>query len=306
MKPRNFILLFALYFLLIAYPDSPAVENVARVSVSVDKSPVYIGDRIRYTISVSAPKEIELKFPEIESRIGEFTVRESGVSKPEKTSGAIEYSKWHILTTYKTGRQMIPQQIVRYKFEGKGEWTSVKTDFVKVEVKSLLAEDPKAKDIRDIKGILGVRSDVAIKILIALSGLAAVLLAVYIFAKKILSRGRRLAPKTADAIAYEELERIKMSALLAEGKAKEYYYRLSSCLRRYLENRFSLRAPEMTLEEFLLAVRDSAVLDESRKNLLKDFLENSDMVKFAKYSATRKEAESAFDFVKRFIDETKL
>jgi hypothetical protein len=209
-----------------------------------------------------------------------------------------------LITTYTTGDETIPSLEVPYRFKGEESWKVAKTDPVKIKVKSLLAENPKANDIKDIKGILRPPANIFLNIAIAILALAVAAALIFLI-KKILSRRKVAPPKPAHVLAYEELERIKMSGLVAEGKVKEYYFRLSSCIRHYLERRFSLRAPEMTLEEFFEAVGVSDVLDESHKKLLKDFLASCDMVKFAKYSPDRQEIESSYDFAKRFVDETK-
>ncbi len=291
-----FCFLFSVFCLLLI-STSFAAEDGVSAKAYVDKTAIYIGDKIRYTISVSSKEGIEIEFPKPEGGIAQFAVRETGVSK---------YSQWAILTIYKTGKQSIAGQEVKVKPKGARQWTSLKTNAVDIEVKSLLAENPKATDIRDIKGVLQVSRNPLLTIILIILAAALIAPGAYFLAKKYLFEGQeRLPPKTADELAYEELERIKMSALLYEGRVKEYYFRLSTCVRHYIENRFSIRAPEMTLEEFLAAVGDSRNLSEPQKDLLKDFLGSCDMVKFAKYSASRKEAEASFDFAKRFVDETK-
>jgi hypothetical protein len=114
-----------------------------------------------------------------------------------------------------------------------------------------------------------------------------------------------LAALPAHEIAYKALEDLKGSGLVKQGLVKEYFFRLSFIVRQYLENRFDLRAPEMTTEEFLASMKGSDKLNELIKNMLKDFLERSDMVKFAKYGPTADEILDAFDAAKGLIDETK-
>ena len=60
-----------------------------------------------------------------------------------------------------------------------------------------------------------------------------------------------MSKKPAHVIAYEELSKIRAQDLPGKGLVKEYYFCLSDIVRRYLEGRFSYRAPEMTTEEFL-------------------------------------------------------
>ena len=47
------------------------------------------------------------------------------------------------------------------------------------------------------------------------------------------------------------LNRLRAQGLIEQGQFEDYYVQLSSIVRHYLEDRFHLRAPEMTTEEFL-------------------------------------------------------
>jgi hypothetical protein len=93
--------------------------------------------------------------------------------------------------------------------------------------------------------------------------------------------------------------------LIEAGRVKEYYYRLSNILRHYIENRFHLRAPERTTEEFLVELQSSDALNQNYRELLSAFLTECDLVKFANYGATRDDAQRAHDTAVRFIEETR-
>jgi len=72
-----------------------------------------------------------------------------------------------------------------------------------------------------------------------------------------------------------------------------------------MENRFKIHAPHMTTDEFLYYLGITGHLNETQKIALKEFLNSCDMVKFAKYAPTIKEALTNFDCAKKLIDETK-
>ena len=71
-----------------------------------------------------------------------------------------------------------------------------------------------------------------------------------------------------------------------------------------MEDRFGLRAPEQTTEEFLEAMRDSYAIERAHKDLLKEFLRHADMVKFAELTPGPADAERAADSARRFIEQT--
>jgi hypothetical protein len=79
---------------------------------------------------------------------------------------------------------------------------------------------------------------------------------------------------------------------------------VSEAVRTYLEERFGLKAPERTTEEFLSELQRSAMLDLRHKQVLEDFLSRCDLVKFARYEPQRQELEDLHNSAMRLVDET--
>ena len=76
--------------------------------------------------------------------------------------------------------------------------------------------------------------------------------------------------------------------------------------RVYLEERFSLRAPERTTEEFLVELRTSPHLTLDQKQSLGAFLESCDLVKFARFEPTETTLRQLHDAALRLVDETQF
>ena len=106
--------------------------------------------------------------------------------------------------------------------------------------------------------------------------------------------------------AYQQLEALRQENLLDKGLFKEFFTRVSDTARLYMENRFNIHAPHMTTEEFLYYLGVSGHLNDTHKTSLKEFLNSCDMVKFAKYTPTIKEAWTNFDLAKRLVDDTRV
>jgi len=79
---------------------------------------------------------------------------------------------------------------------------------------------------------------------------------------------------------------------------------VSDALRLYLEEAFSMRAPERTTEEFLEELQSSALLSYSQKQLLGDFLMRCDLVKFARHEPPLEQLQELHQSALRLIDET--
>jgi len=162
-----------------------------------------------------------------------------------------------------------------------------------------------AEDIRDIKPplSLGFNFWTWLVLLFIL-----ILLAVgiwYFLKRKKQKKAPELSPRPAHEIALERLDLLRKKNLAEKGMIKEFYVELSDIVRRYIEARFSFRAPEMTTEEFLFILRHASVLSDKEKELLKVFLMHCDMVKFAKYRPTAVEIEQSLKSAEDFIVRTK-
>ncbi len=164
-----------------------------------------------------------------------------------------------------------------------------------------------AEDIRDIKPPVSFPVNYVFLIILVsiLSLIICVFLGGYIYRRLREKKSLSMPPrKTPSEIAYEALENLKARDLPATGKVREYYFELSNIVRRYIEDKFSIKAPEMTTEEFLSSLKESDTLSDSHKNLLKDFLNLCDIVKFARYGPDKKEIDQSFNAAKKIVDET--
>ena len=159
--------------------------------------------------------------------------------------------------------------------------------------------------LRDIKGPLSLAYRFNFYLAAALVLLVVLAGAVFFFLKRRKRVPAVVPPRPAHQIALEQLAELKRRNLVGQGKIKEYYSEISDIIRHYLENRFMVKAPEMTTEEFLWYARDSGKLERGHKTLLKEFLSACDMVKFAQYAPSTGEMEAIFTSAEHFVNQTK-
>ena len=118
-------------------------------------------------------------------------------------------------------------------------------------------------------------------------------------------RRKRLAPKVAIIIPPHVRAKEKLAeALRFVGDPKLFCTMVSDTARLYLEERFNLRAPERTTEEFLIELRTSPHLTLDQKESLGAFLESCDLVKFARFEPTEQALRELHDSALRLVDET--
>jgi len=156
--------------------------------------------------------------------------------------------------------------------------------------------------LRDIKGPLSGADPVWPVVLLVIVVLAAVGIGVYFWLKKC----REPAPDiSASERALQELvvQRTENSASLEEIHAK--YVRLDEILRRYVEARFAIRAPEMTTPEFLRSLKDAPELKNVDQAALRKFLEISELVKFARHQPAPEEVTEGLNAVESFVQQTR-
>jgi hypothetical protein len=135
--------------------------------------------------------------------------------------------------------------------------------------------------------------------------LGALVLAAIAFAVWRYWRRRQLqAPLVIEIPAHERARRKLEAALDLFDQPKPFCIAVSDAVRLYLEERFGLRGPERTTEEFLVDLSKSAALTEAQKESLKEFLSACDMVKFAQYEPQRPELEALYKSALRLIEET--
>ncbi len=115
---------------------------------------------------------------------------------------------------------------------------------------------------------------------------------------------RLLSPKSAYELALEKLE--KARALLREEDPMPYAVLVSETIRSYLGQRFQTPSTRRTTEEFLRQMEaDRTTPLAEHRDLLRDFLQSCDLVKFARYQPTLSELEQVQDRATSFVTATK-
>jgi hypothetical protein len=137
-------------------------------------------------------------------------------------------------------------------------------------------------------------------IALGLAGIIALLVLLWNWFKP----GATLNPRTAYELALEKLE--KARALLREEDPIPYAVLVSETIRGYLGQRFQTPSTRRTTEEFLRQMEtDQATPLAEHRDLLRQFLQACDLVKFARYQPTHAELEDAHQRAVNFVTATK-
>ena len=290
MRKRFYVFLIGLCCV-----HTAAAEGIKpRVSADIDRPRITVGDRVKLTLKVDAPEGSQCVFPDLKERVGGLEVK--GVRKGPNTFEVA-------LTSYAVGSFTIPPLSVKVTLPD-GSETTLETLQLFVEVASVVKKGDPMADIRDIKGPVALPGFFLPPwTLVGILFIGAIFVWVY-FLRKRIHPEPSAPPPLPHVVALEALDKLDRE-LLFERDVKEYHFLVSAILRRYLEDRFSVKAPEQTTEEFLESVSKDHVLEDSQKKLLESFLTQCDLVKFANLTPPGQEAHQISHIARGFIHQTK-
>ena len=301
--PNTKYLLVAIAIVMASAMLCFAQDDPVRLLATVDKEEIKIGDRVKLDVFVEGASGYDVFFPETLDNAGEFALIGSSPLK-SGWGRSIRQGREYVMSIYTTGTHVIPPVQVGYKKPEDIEWKTVNTPQFPIEVKSVLTKIN--SDIMEIKGLLGLSGGfpwVAFILGIVLAGA----LISWVLWRRALAAAEadREEPRLPHEVAYEQLRLLKTKDLPGQGLVKEYYTELSDIIRRYLEGRFSFRAPEMTTEEFMESIKRSALLTREHKDILGGFLSHCDMVKFARYGPSELEMMDSYRSAEQLVDQTR-
>ena len=178
-----------------------------------------------------------------------------------------------------------------------------------IEIVSSLPADAKATgaDLYDIQPPLAVPVRTW-RVLYALLGLLAAGLAGWALLRY-LNRPRPVAPIVARPVAplhsraLSALDNLSRENLPAQGRIKEFYFRLSEIMRGYLGERYAFDARESTTPELLNALRSRSTPGLPFKEL-SDFAHQSDFVRYAKADVPADDCKVALELAYRIVHGT--
>lgn len=105
-------------------------------------------------------------------------------------------------------------------------------------------------------------------------------------------------------VALRELDRYRGDKFWAPEKQKTFYSGITDALKKYIDDRFGIDAPEMTTAELFAALKTEDDLTPELYGELKEMFERADFVKFAKYTAPDEDNAAALPLAVRFVTTT--
>jgi len=277
----------------------------AALTVRVEPTEVPLSGSIAVEQALVLDDGFEGELPEfIPEEFEGFAIVERKEDPPASNDGRTVLRRRMILEAERSGDRKIPSLTAYFHKKGEARENKIETEPVGIRVARIAGPD--MIDLAPLRGTYTPPAAAAKPFdwkWVLLGGIVAAG-AILVAAVTI----RRRSPRAARAIpaherAFAALRRLVDAKLVEQGEIEAFFVALSSILRTYIEDRFAVRAPERTTEEFLEeAARHEALA--AHRGRLGEFLAVSDLVKFARYEPEDAQIEHAFDTAKRFILET--
>lgn len=300
----------------------PQVTQVGPVKATVTLTPEQptIGDEIVLEIKVESEPGVELLMPEFGEALERYTILEFVPKQQIGDDGRSVTTQRYTLQPFLSGEQSIPPILIEFVDHRPGkppapddfdayELLTPRIDFA---VKSVLP-DSASTQLQPPLGELDIESLSSNSRKLGLF-IIALLVLVAIVAALFLARRARQSIQRRNAY---ELARGQVDRLVADRQSaapmlsiEQFYVEISAVIRRYLENRFEVRAPELTTDEFLQLAAAESELSAEHQQLLAEFLTQADRVKFASgvlssSAATERDVVRSCELAIRFLEETR-
>lgn len=272
--------------------------------------PFTIGDQIPVRLEVETRRNVECRLPDLTESFSRIQLQVIRKDPPENRSlaGGFRKSQRYLVVSWQTGRFTLPAVNIRYT-SGKARGTYTIPGQT-LEVVSVLPPHKTAEELKNLP-IKGIKQTLPLPPGYMALGwyLLGTLLAggVFLGFRTMKKRNEtepdepESPPEPAGVIALRRLAAIKDAKYIEGENYLALYTELSECIRQYMEDRYRIKALEMTTEEFLKRLAGDGRLHETEQQMLKEFLNASDLVKFARYHPSASEADHALESIEHLI-----
>lgn len=270
--------------LLLLFASLSLAQEV-KVKAFVDAATYEVGDFINYSIDVIHDENVTVYSPSIKDSLKGVELLKVLPSSEEKKDNKVVSTFKFLLSKYDSGDVFIPAIPVAYSSKGSKGKSTLLTNTVSFTVHTL-AVDQRA-EIKDIKEPIKIPLDWRLILLFVVIGILLIVAGYYGYKYYRKKRALKLGiieeiKKEPHEAALEELTLLEAKQLWQKGLIKEYHTEVTEIIRRYFEGRFKVPALELTTGEVienLKKVKDASEVLQITSN----FLNNADMVKFAKF-----------------------
>lgn len=267
--------------------------DVVSVMTEAPRDSVTVGQRFAVAYRLSSPDSLR---PIVPDRIEAGSCRVVSLAWREtRADGRVERVADVVMVPVELDSVAVPP--VAFDFvTPRGDTLRAWSDGFDVPIRRIAVS---SKDVRPLKSQWEVPPDYAKWVAIALAAIALVAALVW-WIRRRRARVVSEAPEVRlppDYIALAELERIAGLGLVERGEFKLYYTLVADAVRRYLAERFRIESMDRTTYELLEELSRLG----NRVDGLEAFLNEADLVKFAKFRPDSARAQRAIESAREMV-----
>lgn len=301
-------------------PAEPALTQKSEsgpvaVTVALGPKQPRLGDPLTLTLTVVAKPQVTVEMPPFGEALGRFTIVSFTPRVETAPDGSITHVQRYVLDAPMSGRQRIPSLRVEFtdgrpgqNADGGVESThEILTEEIALDIASVLPDGQVQDELRGLRGPLEESVARSRRFRYALVPLGLLALGgAWLLARSLRRRARLRVRISAYEVALQRLHGLQSRGWPKKDEADPWYVELSDIVRRYIEDRYGVRAPELTTEEFLREARQQLHMQTGHRELLETFLSTCDRVKFAGYRPDESESRQALQAAQKFVEDTRL
>jgi len=298
-------------FLFISIISSSIAQEV-KITSSFDSTRIFIGDQIKFTVTVDQPSNLRLTLPVFKDTLCKNIEIISGprIDSISSQNGRVKIIQKYLITSFDSGRYQVQPVFAETKNEGGLKRFYSDYSILKVLRVKIAPADTTAKIFDIIKPYKARVTIGEVLPWLLIAAITGVLIWTALRFLRKLKKSKTgietfIPTDPAHVIAFRELESLKNEELWQKGEIKKYYTKLTEILRQYLENRFRVYSLELTTAETLESLVKTGFKKDGSYNNLKTVLTGADLVKFAKYNPVASDNESHFQNSWNFVLATK-
>lgn len=269
-----------------------------------------LGDPIYLRLTVEAKPGVDAEAPFEHEALGRFRVIGWTQGNERRDDGTVVELQTYTLDAPGSGKFRVPPLRVTFAPPGAAA-DAVAVELLTEELPlTVAAIDPAraAQPLAPPQGKVTPSRTVDYTLVFVIGGPFTIALLIFVVWLLLKLRRRRVRQERISAYdaAVARLERLAGGGAPDAAAADAWFVELSSIVRHYLEDRYGVRAPELTTEEFLQEARRAAGLPGPQRELLTAFLERCDRVKFAGYRPDADESMATLKAARAFVEDTRL
>ena len=300
-----------IYFIGLIIVSTPRIFSQSiEVYAATDTTHYLIGDFIHFSVEVTHDEEIQVIPPVFPDTLKKIEVIQVLPAEIDESNSKIAELYSFVLGVYDSTDIIIPPVSIYYKTAGDSVNRVINTYPVEITVHSINVN--LSNEIQDVKKPLYIEFNWLFVIILTTS-LIILSIVGYLLYRRYKKKKENLLPEKRIILvpphkaALKALWQLEEKKLWQQGKIKQYHTEVTGIIRKYFEDRFGFLALEMTSSEILdnIIKKSDTVYDITR-----DFLNNADLVKFAKFiplpSINESMLKQAYEIVNRTMPEEKV